>query len=91
MKGQSCPVRVQRSRINLDNRGSEDVDVVLVRSIAKMPKESVPGSTDVDEVADTDDAFTAVAQLLPACIQPNIIVFVVEFKIAPGADRRRRA
>ena len=73
---------VQRSTMNCHNRGAEDIDLVLVRSITKMPKESIPGSTVIGEVADSDNAFIAIFQLLSACVQPNIIVFVVVFKIA---------
>ena len=73
---------VQRSGINGNNRGTEDIDAVLVGRVTKMPKESIPGSTVIGEVADSDNAFIAIFQLLSACVQPNIIVFVVVFKIA---------
>src|ERR1700761_5919583 len=82
MKGQSCPVLVQRSRVNLNNRGAEDIDAVLVLPVTKMPKESIPGSTDIGPVADSNDTFIAEQQLLSARVQPSIIVFVVVFKIA---------
>src|ERR1700733_3618105 len=82
MKGQSCPVLVQRSRMNCHNRGAEEIDAVLVLPGTKMPKESIPGSTDVGPVADSNDTFIAELQLPSACVQPSIIVFVVVFKIA---------
>ena len=82
MKGQPCPVLVQRSRMNCNDRGAEDIDVVLVGLVTKMPKESIPGSTDIGEVADSDDAFIADTST-PFCPRTGkIIVFVVVFKIA---------
>ena len=86
MKGQSCPVRVQRSRMNCHNRGAEDIDVVLVRPVTKMPKESIPGSTVIGEVADSDNAFIAIFQLPSACVQLNIIVVKFQVPLAQIKD-----
>src|ERR1700757_3734 len=88
MKGQSRPVRVQRSRMNRHNRGAEDINVVLVRPVTKMPKESIPGSTVIGEVVDSDNAFIAIFQLPSACVQLNIIVVKFQVPLAQIKDMR---
>src|ERR1700733_5512630 len=77
MKGQLCAMRVQRSGIDLNNRGAEDIDAVLGGRVTIMSKESIKGSTDIGPVADTNDTFIAELQLLSARVHPNVIVFVV--------------
>src|ERR1700730_10429893 len=86
MKGQSCPVRVQRSRINLNDRGAEDSNVVLVGRITKMPKESIKGSADIGPVADSNDTLIAEPKLPSACVQPNIIMVKFEVPLAQVKD-----
>jgi hypothetical protein len=82
MKGQPCAVLVERSGTNGNNRGAEDIDTVLVGRVTIMPKESIKGSTDIGPVADSNNTLIAEPQLLAACVQLGIIVFVVVFKIA---------
>src|ERR1700744_746550 len=79
MKGQPCPVCVQRSRMNCNDRGAENIDVVLVRLVAEMPKESIPGSAVIGEVADSDNAFIAIVQFSSSRVQLDIVV--VEFQV----------
>src|ERR1700682_3660970 len=86
MKGQSCAVCVQRGGINGNNRGAEDIDIVLVRPVTKMSKESIPGSTDIGEVADSQDAFITILPLPSACVQLNIIVVKFQISLAQIKD-----
>src|ERR1700733_13106918 len=75
-KSQPCTVRIQRSRMDHHHGGRKKIQAVLV---SNSPQKSIPGAAVVGPVADTDQTFAAVLQLLPS--RDDRVLFYVEVEI----------